>query len=147
MAAVKIYQPLAGLMTERLGWQDHALCRGQDPETWFPPQGGDVITAKAICNSCPVMETCRAYAIDNHESYGVWGATSVAEREELWRGRPTRISDGRGGPPCQRLTDAQQTDVLNLLEQGQKVKPLARQFGVDEGVIRRLRDRHLKGAA
>ncbi len=147
MAAVKIYQPLAGLMAERLAWQDYALCRYEDPETWFPTQGGDSVEAKAICLACPVMEACRAYALDNHETHGVWGATSVAERQDMWHDVPVKISDGKGGPKCQRLTETQQTEVLKLLDQGCGVKSLAREYGVGQGVIRRLRDRYLKAAA
>jgi len=35
--------------------------------------------AKAICNSCPVMEQCRDYARKNPE-YGVWGGETEEER-------------------------------------------------------------------
>jgi len=148
MTAAKIYQPLAGLMAERLEWQTRALCRYEDPEVFFPNQGSsDGIRAKAICNACPVVEECRAYALANRESHGVWGGTSVAERDEILHGRPVEISDGKGGPRCQRLTREQQADALERLSQGWGVKPLAREYGVDDAVVRRLRDRHLGRAA
>lgn len=147
MAAVKIYQPLAGLLAEHLGWQDRALCVGAGPELWFPPKDGDAITPKAICNACPVVEQCRAWAVANHEGHGVWGATSPAERERLWQGRPVTLSDGRGGPRCSRLDENQQAEVLERLRQGAAVKALAREYGVGEGVVDRLKRRYLRRAA
>lgn len=139
---------LRGLLSERLEWQTRALCRHEDPDIFFPTQSGNEgIRAKAVCNACPVMADCRAYAFTNREGYGVWGATSVAEREQMLRGQTVRLSDGKGGSKCQRLTEEQQAEVLVQLRNGAAVKPLAREYGVTEGVVRRLRDRYLKRSA
>lgn len=44
-------------------------------------------TARALCESCPVLEPCRAWARANRE-YGYWGGESEEERAEAGY-RPT----------------------------------------------------------
>jgi hypothetical protein len=41
----------------------------------------DEIDAKLICDFCPVKTLCAEYAILAHEPYGIWGATTPAERK------------------------------------------------------------------
>lgn len=61
------------------GWRDFALCRGVDPELFFPDVRGSRQRAQAlvepqkVCNSCPVMEQCLAWATRSKQSSGVWG--------------------------------------------------------------------------
>jgi WhiB family redox-sensing transcriptional regulator len=49
----------------------------QDPET----RRYAVITAKAICNRCPLLVDCAEYAIEAKESDGIWGSQTAAERQ------------------------------------------------------------------
>ena len=78
------YVPLTGPPT----WQ-HAACRGEDPELWFPisekspllvnPDGED---AKDICRRCLELDTCRSW-VDAHPElteHGIWGALTPEER-------------------------------------------------------------------
>jgi len=44
--------------------------------------------AKMICNTCPVIEECRAYARANAE-YGIWGGETEDERFLLGFAVPT----------------------------------------------------------
>ncbi|MFC9840716.1 WhiB family transcriptional regulator [Rhodococcus sp. NPDC127530] len=68
-------------------WQHRALCRGTDTDLFFSPDGerGNVRArreraAKQICQDCPVLDDCRAYALTATESYGIWGGMSETER-------------------------------------------------------------------
>lgn len=39
--------------------------------------------AKIVCNLCPFKAECLEYALAAQEPYGVWGGTTVAERQVL----------------------------------------------------------------
>jgi WhiB family redox-sensing transcriptional regulator len=62
-----------------------AVCGQVDVgDMFFPTKGGTTKAAKAICRRCPVKEPCLQYALD-HPVDGVWGGTSVRERQALAR--------------------------------------------------------------
>ena len=66
---------------DNTGWMEHAACKGRTSE--FFVQRGDtnaVLKAKAICNTCPVLEPCRDYVIYNPEIFGIWGAMTERDR-------------------------------------------------------------------
>jgi WhiB family redox-sensing transcriptional regulator len=74
-------------------WQADALCRGLPSDVFYPPdneRGGSKRRredhAKRICRACPVLDACRRHAIELGEPYGVWGATTPAERQALRAG-------------------------------------------------------------
>lgn len=72
---------------------DNGLCIGQPVEWWYP----DLLTrnpreirmqmrmnsekALTICGQCPVIETCRDYAL-GWELYGIWGGMTEKERRD-----------------------------------------------------------------
>jgi len=62
-----------------------AACRGMDPETFhpFPGDREGLAAARAICDRCEVAEECLAWAVEHHESQGVWGGASARERQTL----------------------------------------------------------------
>lgn len=71
-------------------WRLRARCRGMNPAVFFHPDGerGHARArraeyAKAICAVCPVVQTCRTYALDRNERFGVWGGVSEEERDAL----------------------------------------------------------------
>jgi WhiB family transcriptional regulator, redox-sensing transcriptional regulator len=73
----------------RQGWLDHAACRDQDPERFFPDSGEQVkaAEAKAICASCQVRDHCLDLAVKaaggiDHD-HGVFGGTLPDERSRL----------------------------------------------------------------
>ncbi|OZF55309.1 WhiB family transcriptional regulator [Rhodococcus sp. 14-2470-1a] len=76
-------QPVA----EQWDWQLRGSCRYEDPVLFYPPtsaRGRSLAAmearAKAICTDCPVMRTCRDYALEAAEPHGIWGATTSKER-------------------------------------------------------------------
>ena len=36
--------------------------------------------AKALCNSCPIIEACFTYALETNQRHGIWGGTTPDER-------------------------------------------------------------------
>jgi WhiB family redox-sensing transcriptional regulator len=67
-------------------------CRGEDPGTFFHPEGergparaAREAAAKAICASCPVLERCADHALRVREPYGVWGGLTEDDREHIYR--------------------------------------------------------------
>lgn len=71
-------------------WQRQAACRGMDDSVFFhPPDERDpdrsrrIENAKAICESCPAITECRAYALGVREPYGIWGGLSEHDRASL----------------------------------------------------------------
>lgn len=72
------------------GWQLLARCREEAADTFFPPDHERGRTrraresrAKQICRACPVLEECRRYALTAQEPYGIWGATTAEDRQQL----------------------------------------------------------------
>jgi WhiB family redox-sensing transcriptional regulator len=76
-------------------WQMKAACRGMDTALFYHPEnerGPSRVrretNAKAVCSGCPVSRKCLEWALAAREPYGIWGGTSVEEREALLRRRP-----------------------------------------------------------
>jgi WhiB family redox-sensing transcriptional regulator len=70
-------------------WKDRALCAQTDPEIFFPEKSHwrQAITAKLVCQRCPVRDACLAHALKHDERYGVWGGMTPSQRKELRRRR------------------------------------------------------------
>jgi WhiB family redox-sensing transcriptional regulator len=66
-----------------------ALCADPrvDPEVFFPvderPGSPGVERAKRVCNACPVLDECRAWAVGEPLDFGVFGGLSADERRRL----------------------------------------------------------------
>lgn len=58
-------------------------CLQQDPELFFSTAEQAVEEAKAICQLCPVRESCLRFALAAREEYGVWGGTTPQERRRI----------------------------------------------------------------
>lgn len=79
--------PAAITSAEAWDWQLSALCRGEDPNIFFHPEGerGHARRrrqrrAKALCDLCPVARQCLGHALKFPEPYGIWGGSSEDER-------------------------------------------------------------------
>jgi hypothetical protein len=55
-------------------------CAEADPEIFFPPPGGSPELARAYCRRCPYTAECAQFALDTDQRFGVWGATTAAQR-------------------------------------------------------------------
>ena len=101
------------IFTGPLAWTDDAACRGQN-ELFFAPAGERPETrsvreskARAVCNTCAVIEPCREWARQNRE-YGFWGGESEEERAaagyrvDMPVGRVARYPKGNGTPVAPR---------------------------------------------
>lgn len=54
----------------------------EDPDIFFSDFALDIALAKDICAECPMIQSCRNYAM-KHEDYGVWGGLTAGERFKL----------------------------------------------------------------
>ena len=68
-------------------WQMRGACRGTDAALFFLPEAERGPSkrrreraAKAICETCPVIAECAAFAAATREPYGVWGGLTPEER-------------------------------------------------------------------
>jgi len=74
-------------------WKDYAACKDCDPELFFPSEGDKFCgrIAKYICRQCPVQTDCLEYALAaSRREHGIWGGTSVKERDEIKQQRRRR---------------------------------------------------------
>lgn len=70
-------------------WFDTAACRGEDIDLFFPDEGDEVRehAAKSVCNTCPIRQACRSWALSVNQRHGIWGATTPKERQQIRRRR------------------------------------------------------------
>ena len=76
-------------------WTD-ASCRderGSLTELFFSDQIPDIIMAKQICTTCPLVDPCLEGALDRREPWGVWGG------QLFLNGRILAQKRRRGRPP------------------------------------------------
>jgi WhiB family transcriptional regulator, redox-sensing transcriptional regulator len=65
-------------------WQDKAACVNADPNLFLSGVTSRVQQAKAICETCPVIEECLAFAIANEDFEAhVYGGLTGAERRSV----------------------------------------------------------------
>jgi len=79
---------LPGPVADLWEWQMQGACREADDTLFFHPEGergpsrrNRDNAAKAICASCPVVQSCKEHALAVREPYGVWGGMTEDERE------------------------------------------------------------------
>lgn len=85
-------------------WMERALCKGADPELFFPEQGEDGKTAMAlrICRRCPVRVNCLIWALRTGQDYGIYGGKTPRQRKWLLRKRRITSSPETGTPAATR---------------------------------------------
>jgi WhiB family redox-sensing transcriptional regulator len=76
----------SALSAELPAWYARAGCLGADTDLFFPEgKGGRATAAREICGPCDVMDDCRAYAIGQGITDGVWGGQTGKERRRVRR--------------------------------------------------------------
>jgi WhiB family redox-sensing transcriptional regulator len=83
-------EPTPRRSTILMDWRDRAACLDADPELFFPigntgPAIAQIEEAKAVCRTCPVIDTCLKWALETGQDAGVWGGLSEDERRALKR--------------------------------------------------------------
>ena len=68
-------------------WRSQALCRGLDPEIFYPASDEEADEAKSVCSGCPVRIACLEYALAARERDGIWGGCTERERRRIIRQR------------------------------------------------------------
>jgi WhiB family redox-sensing transcriptional regulator len=95
MFALKLSQELIDLAGTADEWAD-ASCRDETgglTEVFFSDQIPDILRAKEICSSCPLIEPCLDGALERREPWGVWGGQLFLNGHILTQKRK------RGRPP------------------------------------------------
>ena len=84
-----------------MDWRDRAACLEVDPELFFPigntgPAILQIEEAKAVCRTCPVIDTCLKWALETGQDAGVlgWPLGGRASRSQATQrtGPPSRLS-------------------------------------------------------
>lgn len=77
-------------MTTTDHWRKQAICRGIDPEVFFPTKRGTGEerwdAARMVCAICPVVDQCLSLALsveEHDDRWGMYGGKSPMERREL----------------------------------------------------------------
>ncbi len=70
------------------GWRDLAACRHTDVGLFFPAgstgsAAREIVTAKAVCRTCPVQSACLRFALETNQESGIWGGRGEEERRRL----------------------------------------------------------------
>ena len=78
-----------------LTWRNRSACLDEDPELFFPvgtagPAVEQTERAKAVCNSCAVVNECLEWSLETNQDAGVWGGLNEDERRTLRRQRQRR---------------------------------------------------------
>jgi len=71
-------------------WRAAAACLHADPDLFFPiatagPARTEAARAKTYCARCPVRRQCLEFAEAHAPVYGIWGGTTLEERQWVRR--------------------------------------------------------------
>jgi WhiB family redox-sensing transcriptional regulator len=71
-------------------WRSNAYCKGKETEFFYPEIGtkgaaDQVKQVKTICALCEVSVECLQTAIENNETFGIWGGLTPKERSRIRR--------------------------------------------------------------
>ena len=65
-------------------WQDKAACKDADSALFLTGVTSRVMKAKEICESCPVIDDCLTFALENEDfEVHVYGGMTGDERRSL----------------------------------------------------------------
>ena len=73
--------PTLDIAYDREAWRADAACRGTFLDPMFNRDQEEA--AKSLCDLCPVIDDCEAYAVEYRPPGGVWAGVESKERERL----------------------------------------------------------------
>ena len=124
-----------------MAWADQGACRGEDQVLFFPPveiTRDHVDRVRPICQACPVFTSCHAWALE-HETEGIWAATSPKDRIRLRRAmgmpNPLVTVEGRSTDVAVGLVP----DVAELTADGRSAAEIASILGITKRTVVRHR--------
>jgi hypothetical protein len=81
-------------------WHRDAACKEHPELSWFPRRHRDIRRAKRVCESCLVVDLCRAWALSQPEPLvGIWGGLTQNERHKYHAAPATPQSSTNGDSP------------------------------------------------
>ena len=120
---------------------------GIDPELFFPNSNEilqqDLQLIREICQACVHKEDCLKFALDNFEHDGIWGGTTPAERQSIWRKR----HKGRTKQSERRLRTIELgKQAHELRQQGWSWESIASRLGTSVEYTERLAYRYRRSS-
>lgn len=117
------------------GWQQHGLCRTEDPDLFFPTGSSaqaveQTAKAKQVCARCPVIETCFRWAVDTRQDIGVLGGLSENERRNMHR-RKARMYGRAELPAAQQILNYRMDEFKAAQERGLSEAEIALELGTN----------------
>lgn len=79
----RLAEAIADGQQHRPRWQQHAACRGHDVAVFFATRGESSEPARAICSSCPVIDDCLTWALDQADHHGIAGGLTGRQRRRI----------------------------------------------------------------
>lgn len=90
-------------------WTRHGACVGNGVDDMFPENKSGEARAKKLCLGCPVLSECLSAAMADPTLDGVWGGTTLKERDHQ-----RHIADKRAEAEALRRKRAEIRQRLNL---------------------------------
>ena len=79
-------------------WHKKAECRNyQNVDWWFSETPEHIVKATTICRRCPVAQECANTAIENVETFGIWGGLTPEQLRKARSASHRAKGHGRGG--------------------------------------------------
>lgn len=82
LGGIEHRHPVMPLLADATHWTD-AACRKVDPDLHHSVDARDILDAKKVCFTCPIMGACLRYALDANERHGVWGGLDEHQRKAM----------------------------------------------------------------
>ena len=111
-------------------------CQTGDPDRWFPTTGLDpkqTAALKAECAACPVLDSCKEWAIV-HGEHGIWGATTDGERASIRKHRgvtPRPIS-------TRIVAEERQEALRSMVARGCSYAEITKALGVSPSTVAQM---------
>ena len=118
----KVWPTVVGGLPEF--WNDpRRACVGIPTTVFFPgPDYANGLPAKQVCDRCPLIKACRAYAL-TEDVYGVWGGTTPRDRQR--ERKRLNVTTAKPRP----TTAARRAQVVELTGQSRSAAEIATDLG------------------